>query len=52
MWKELGLDFLVQHKLKFIIYGLIIVFVFPLEAIFLPEVYGNLFEKLNQSLLF
>tara|TARA_B100000161_G_C33557289_1_gene418755 strand:+ start:3126 stop:4811 length:1686 start_codon:yes stop_codon:yes gene_type:complete len=47
MWKELGLDFLVQHKLKFIIYGLIIVFVFPLEAIFLPEVYGNLFEKLK-----
>ena len=47
MWKELGIDFLVQHKLTFIIYGLIIVFVFPLEAIFLPEVYGKLFEKLK-----
>ena len=47
MWKELGWDFFVQHKLKFVVYGLIILFVFPLEAVFLPEIYGKLFEGLR-----
>ena len=47
MWKELGYDFVVQHKLDFIIYGLIIIFIFPLEAIFLPELYGRLFDKIK-----
>jgi ATP-binding cassette, subfamily C, bacterial len=47
MWKELGLDFFLEHKLTFIIYGLIILVVFPLEAVFLPEIYGQMFDKLK-----
>ena len=47
MWKELGLDFLYEHKFTFLVYGLIIVLIFPLEAVFLPEVYGQLFDKIK-----
>jgi len=47
MWKELGWDFIVENQLNFLIYGLIIVFIFPLEAIMLPELYGKLFDKIK-----
>src|SRR6056300_612759 len=47
MWKELGWDFFLEHKLTFLMYGLIIVLIFPLEAVFLPEVYGQMFDKLK-----
>ena len=47
MWKELGLDFLYEHRFTFLVYGLIIVLIFPLEAVFLPEVYGQLFDKIK-----
>jgi ATP-binding cassette subfamily C protein len=47
MWKELGWDFFLEHKLTFITYGLIILVIFPLEAVFLPEIYGQMFDKLK-----
>ena len=47
MWKELGWDFFLEHKLTFLMYGLIIVLIFPLEAVFLPEIYGQMFDKLK-----
>tara|TARA_Y100000992_G_C21273273_1_gene498260 strand:+ start:2203 stop:3888 length:1686 start_codon:yes stop_codon:yes gene_type:complete len=47
MWKELGWDFFLENKLTFLMYGLIIVLIFPLEAVFLPEIYGQMFDKLK-----
>ena len=45
MWKELVYDFLNENKLVIIIYIFIVIFVLPLEAIYLPELYGKIFDK-------
>ena len=47
MWKELVYDFLNENKLVVIIYILIVIFVLPLEAIYLPELYGKIFDKIK-----
>ena len=47
MWKELGYDFFNENKLVIIIYIFIIFFVLPLESIYLPELYGKVFNKIK-----
>ena len=47
MWKELGYDFFNENKLAIIIYILIVIFVLPLEAVYLPELYGKVFDKIK-----
>jgi len=47
MWKELGYDFFDKNKLTIVIYVFIIIFVLPLESIYLPELYGKIFDKIK-----
>ena len=47
MWKELGYDFFNENKLVIIIYIIIVIFVLPLEAIYLPELYDKIFDKIK-----
>ena len=47
MWKELGYDFFKENKYSLLIYILVVIFVLPLEAIYLPELYGKIFDKIK-----
>lgn len=47
MWKELGFDFFNENKLTIVIYIFIVIFVLPLESIYLPELYGKIFDKIK-----
>jgi ABC-type multidrug transport system fused ATPase/permease subunit len=47
MWKELGYDFFKENTLAIVMYIFIIVFVLPLESIYLPELYGKIFNKIK-----
>lgn len=47
MWKELGYDFFNENKLTIFTYAFIVIFVLPLESIYLPELYGKIFDKIK-----
>ena len=47
MWKELGYDFFNNNLLAIVIYVFIIFFILPLESIYLPELYGKIFDKIK-----
>ena len=47
IWKLLVSDFANDHILKFVIYMLLILIFFPVEAIVLPKVYGHLFDQVK-----
>jgi len=47
IWKLLVTDFANDHILKFVIYMLLILIFFPVEAIVLPKVYGHLFDQVK-----
>jgi len=47
MWKEFVYDFFEENVLAIIIYIFIIVFVLPLESVYLPELYGKIFNKIK-----
>ncbi len=42
-------DFVVQHKVTFLVYAFVIFFFFPLEGVVLPKVYGVMFDKMKPS---
>ena len=42
-------DFIMQHKLTFIIYICSIFLFFPLESVVVPKVYGLMFDKMKSS---
>lgn len=42
-------DFIVQHKVTFLVYAFVIFFFFPLEGVVLPKVYGVMFDKMKPS---
>lgn len=52
MWKELGIEFFNENILALIIYILIIFLVLPLESIYLPELYGKVFDKIKEVATF
>ena len=47
IWKLLIADFAKDHIWKFIVYILLILIFFPIEAIVLPKVYGKMFEQVK-----
>jgi ABC-type multidrug transport system fused ATPase/permease subunit len=47
IWKLLVTDFAKDHIWKFIIYIILILVFFPIEAIILPKVYGHMFEQVK-----
>ena len=46
IYKILVQDFASDHKWKLIAYIILIFAFFPIESIFLPKIYGKLFEKI------
>ena len=48
MWKELAYDFFNENKLTIFTYAFIVIFVLPLESIYLPELYGKIFDKIKE----
>ena len=46
-WHRLYLDFFKQHSFTFFIYILIIIFLFPVEGIVQPNIYGKLFDGIK-----
>ena len=47
IWKLLVTDFAKNHIWKFIVYIVLILVFFPIEAIVLPKVYGHMFEQVK-----
>jgi ABC-type multidrug transport system fused ATPase/permease subunit len=47
IWKLLISDFAKEHIWKFIVYIILIIIFFPIEAIVLPKVYGKMFDQVN-----
>ena len=47
IWKLLVTDFAKDHVWKFVIYMLLVIIFFPMEAIVLPKVYGYMFEQVK-----
>lgn len=47
IWKLLITDFAKDHVWKFIIYIILILLFFPIEAILLPKVYGKMFDQVK-----
>ena len=48
-FKKLYVEFIQDNLLTFIIYLLIILFLFPMEGLVLPNVYGSLFDNIKTS---
>tara|TARA_B100000282_G_C31731559_1_gene491259 strand:+ start:252 stop:1943 length:1692 start_codon:yes stop_codon:yes gene_type:complete len=48
-YDKLILDFLKENWLVFIIYIIIIIVLFPIEGLVLPNIYGNLFESIKKG---
>jgi ABC-type multidrug transport system fused ATPase/permease subunit len=48
-YDKLILDFLKDNWLVFIIYIIIIIVLFPIEGLVLPNIYGNLFESIKKG---
>ena len=48
-WKKLYIDFFNEHAFVFFIYFLIIVFLFPIEGLIQPNIYGKLFEGIKKT---
>lgn len=42
-------DFVMQHKITFFVYAVVILIFFPLEGVVLPKVYGLMFDKMKPS---
>lgn len=42
-------DFVMQHKITFLVYAFVILLFFPLEGVVLPKVYGLMFDKMKPS---
>ena len=42
------IDYIKQNRLKFFIYLLTILFIFPLESAYLSKLYGDLFESIGK----
>jgi len=47
IWKLLVTDFAKKHTWKFIVYILLVIIFFPIEAIALPKVYGKMFDQVK-----
>jgi len=47
IWKLLISDFAKDHMWKFIVYIILILVFFPIEAIILPKVYGKMFDQVK-----
>jgi ATP-binding cassette subfamily B protein len=47
IWKLLITDFAKDHLWKFIVYIILILVFFPIEAIVLPKVYGKMFDQVK-----
>jgi len=43
------IDYIKENKLKFFIYLITILFIFPLESAYLSKLYGDLFENIGKS---
>jgi len=49
LFQKLVVDFVKQHYIEFIFYILILLFIFPLEDIIIPKIFGKLYETIRNT---
>ena len=49
IFEKLGYDYIISKLSLFVMYFIVIMFTFPLESVFLPKLYGLLFERIKNT---
>jgi ATP-binding cassette subfamily C protein len=49
IFEKLGYDYIISKLSLFVMYFIVIMFTFPLESVFLPKLYGLLFEGIKNT---